>query len=289
MSVHNGQKFLSQALDSILNQSFKDFEFIVADDASDDDTARILNSVEDQRIRVITLKTNIGLTDALNMLISEARGMYIARMDADDISYEERLEKQVEYMTSDPRLVLLGTCFDYIDSQGHSFLNEKLLGCDAMIRKALIETGNQFCHPSVMFKADSVKSIGGYRNISGRYAQDYDLWLRLSETGMVANLDLVLLGYRIHDSQLSQRHLVDQRRSAEIYRILAIQRSNLGIEDYKKALDDAACAEYTISILTAGDLLRWSTLYYAMGKKKRAYMMRIQAYWLKYKRLPGFS
>lgn len=117
MSVYNGEKYLPETIDSILNQTFKDFEFIIINDGSTDKTAKILTSYDDPRIRIFN-QENMGLTKSLNRAISLAKGEYIARMDADDISYPERLKKQVDYLNKNPDIGLVGSKYIRIDKRG---------------------------------------------------------------------------------------------------------------------------------------------------------------------------
>jgi glycosyltransferase involved in cell wall biosynthesis len=277
MSVHDGALFLCEAIDSILKQTFRDFELIVIDDASTDDTPKILREVSDPRLRLITLTQNVGLVDALNHAIAEARGVLIARMDADDVAHPQRFAAQVERMMNDPDLVLLGTSFDYIGAQGMRLRPETLHADNETIQRELIEQGNQFCHPSVMIRLNAVRSVGGYRKLAGRYAQDYDLWLRLAETGTVGNLTESLLKYRVHGGQLSLKKLFPQRRAAEIYRVLAKQRRLFGFEDLAMAVKEVDSKKRFLRKQVAADILRWSDLFSLMGRAKRARIMRMKA------------
>jgi glycosyltransferase involved in cell wall biosynthesis len=201
MSVYNGAPFLGKAIESILSQSFSDFEFIIINDGSTDDTASILESYAgiDTRIRIFSHK-NKGLTESLNLGCALARGMFVARMDADDIAIKDRLLLQVQFMEAHPNVGLLGGAFDLIDANGKILCTETLPVEDREIRRALVDS-TAFLHPSVLMRKQVLDEVGGYREVT--YAEDYDLWLRMSEHTLVANLPKVILQYRIHPDQIS--------------------------------------------------------------------------------------
>jgi hypothetical protein len=201
MSVFNGGSFLSQAVESILNQSFDNFEFIIIDDGSTDESSSKLNAFQnrDARIHVIH-QENRGLVHALNRGCSLARGKYIARMDADDIALHDRLASQVDFLETHPNVVLLGGAVDFIDAHGTPLLTVRHPADDKAIQRALLDS-SVFWHPTVLFLKKIFIALGGYRNIPD--AEDYDLWLRMAELGELANLPQVLLGYRVHSQQVS--------------------------------------------------------------------------------------
>lgn len=209
MSVYNGEKYLKEAIDSIISQTFTDFEFLIIDDASTDRTPEMLRSYGDSRIKIITNEENLGLTKSLNKGLALARGKYIARMDADDISHPKRLEKQANYLDENPEIGILGTNVQYIDESGkyHEILQrpEK----DALIKWALCFF-NPIAHPTVMMQLYLIKEINGYdENII--YAQDYDLWVRLSSKSAFWNLQDILLYLRKSDNNISCKHYLEQK------------------------------------------------------------------------------
>ena len=161
MSVYNGEKYLREAVNSILNQTFKDFEFIIINDGSTDGTREILESYNDPRI-ILIHKGNMGLTQSLNKGIALAKGKYIARQDADDISLPERLEKQIEFLERNEKVALLGTAIEIIDEIGNYLQTIKPPTDDSSIRKG-IKQNNYFCHGSVIFKRQGFFELGGYR------------------------------------------------------------------------------------------------------------------------------
>jgi glycosyltransferase involved in cell wall biosynthesis len=202
MSVYNGEKYLAEAIDSILAQTFGDFEFIIVDDGSMDGSAQILaeHSARDGRIRVLS-QENRGLTKSLNTAISHARAPLIARMDADDIALPCRFERQVAAFDTNPRLVGLGTAVATF-TDGRANRRTRSVTCGGEAIRSALETRNVMNHPSAMIRAEALRDIGGYRE-KFITSQDYDLWLRLAETGDLDNLPETLLRYRVHGGRTS--------------------------------------------------------------------------------------
>lgn len=200
MSVYNGERYLREAIDSILKQAFADFEFIIVNDGSTDGSLEIIQSYHDDRIRVINNEINIGLTKSLNKAIKQARGEYIARQDADDVSLPNRLEEQIKYFEKHPEVALLGTSVYEIDKQGK------------VVRRVIAPAkpggnllkGNQFTHGSIILKREAVDRLGGYNELF-RYGQDYELWLRIAKHYEVRNLTQVLYKLRFHRERIRSR------------------------------------------------------------------------------------
>jgi cellulose synthase/poly-beta-1,6-N-acetylglucosamine synthase-like glycosyltransferase len=215
MSVYNGERFLRQAVESILDQTLTDFEFIVVDDGSTDGTAEILSSYAeaDPRLRIIT-QENRGLIQSLNRAIGAAQGEYMARMDADDISMPERLTVQVRWLDSHPQVAMLGTRYDEIDEHGKVVRRGNRYVGSALVERALLQ-GNfsVFCHGSVMFRRTCFEHIGGYRE-QFKHAEDYDLWLRMAEHYELDNLAETLYQHRLRLDSVSFEHFLQQQRGA---------------------------------------------------------------------------
>lgn len=205
MSVFNGQAYLAQAVDSILNQTFRDFEFIIIDDGSTDKTAEILAAyvTHDSRIRVITHE-NKGRATSLNIGIAAARSNYIARMDADDVAFPERLARQLEFLEAQPQVGILGGAVELIKRNGEAIQRMQPPTSDSEIRMATLH-GNPMCHPTITARRQLVIAVGGYRK-QFLDTDDYDLWLRMIELCEIANLDTCVLQYRIHANQASVRN-----------------------------------------------------------------------------------
>ncbi|MCU7521149.1 MAG: glycosyltransferase family 2 protein [Ignavibacteria bacterium] len=204
MSVYNGEKYIRDAIESILKQIYTNFEFIIINDGSTDDSAKIISSYSDARISLIQ-QENKGLSLALNRGIYASRGKYIARMDADDISESNRLLEQIQFMEENPEYVAVGTFANYVDDEGNFLYKGSLPIKDTDIRIGL-PIKCPFVHSSVMMKADILKKIGGYKNC-GRYfyQEDLLLWNDLSFEGSLYNINKYLINYRITPSSNSQR------------------------------------------------------------------------------------
>lgn len=195
MPVYNGAADLRRALDTVLGQTFRDFEVIAINDGSKDESAALLDSVDDPRVRVIH-QDNMGLAATLNRGLAMAHGQLIARQDQDDLSHPDRFAKQVAYLRAHPDCILLGTAAeiwvgDKPTERSHDHPTEhSLLAFDLLFN-------NPFVHSSVMMRRDAVLGIGGYTTDKSRQPpEDYELWSRLARQGRVANLPERLLVYR---------------------------------------------------------------------------------------------
>jgi glycosyltransferase involved in cell wall biosynthesis len=209
MPVYNGERYLREAIESILNQTFEDFEFLVIDDGSSDGSVEIIQSYNDQRIRLILNETNLGLIATLNKGIDLARGDYIARMDCDDISMPERLDKQYEFMQKNPEAAVSGSWASTIDEQGEVTGEIRTLSSFDCISVELFFT-NPMIHSSTFFKKNFIASIGSYNKDFER-AEDYYLWIRVvQKKGRILNVPLFLLKYRNHTDNVSNIHSVRQ-------------------------------------------------------------------------------
>jgi GT2 family glycosyltransferase len=196
MPVYNGEKYLKEAIESILNQTFRDFEFIIIDGGSTDSSTSLLASYQqkDDRIRV-SYQKNQRLVDSLNLGCQLAKGKYMARMDADDVSLPERLAKQVNYLETNPDIGVVGTWVEVIDDNDKPSSIWRLPTAPFMIRWSLI-FGNVIVHSSVMMRRDVIAQLGFYR-VEDLEAEDYDLWARASLATRVANVPEVLMRYRL--------------------------------------------------------------------------------------------
>lgn len=201
MPVYNGEKYVAESIESILGQTFSDFDFIIVDDGSQDRSADVIRSYEarDDRIRLLRIERNIGVADARNHAMNLSSAEYIAVMDCDDVCLPRRLERQVEHMRANPSIGVLGA--------GAQAVNEDLRPLypfDLPERHALIAfnvfVGSFFVHPTVMLRRHLLKSVGGYEP-SRRTAIDTELWTRLMWRARFANLPEQLLLYRRHEAQ----------------------------------------------------------------------------------------
>lgn len=213
MSVYNSQRYIDESVQSIMAQSFKDFEFIIIDDGSFDKTPEILKRYQDidPRILVLRNETNMGLTRSLNRGIRHARGEYIARQDADDISMPERLEKQLYFMEHNKDYSCVGTFYTVINSRGKARYNMRLPVKYNEIKKWL-NTINPLCHGSVIFRRDAAYSAGLYRE-DYLYSQDYAFWHALCKTHKLGNIPEFLYKLRLYPESSSTRNKLRQWES----------------------------------------------------------------------------
>lgn len=223
MPVYNASRYLREAVESILTQSFRDFELIAVDDGSKDDSLAILREyeVKDPRVRIIS-RANTGIVGALNDGIAAARGEFIARMDSDDVSVPNRFEKQVAFLREHPDHVLLGSQVMLIDSEGAALCpKQDTEYTHEAIDQAHLAGRWPLVHPTVMMRRDAVLSIGAYRE-KYQWLEDLDLFLRMAEVGKIASLKDVLLRYRLHTGSVCHTREGDQDRirpelEAEVY------------------------------------------------------------------------
>lgn len=224
MSVFNGLAYLDEAVRSVLAQTFRDFEFLIVDDGSTDGSADRLRRLadEDMRIRVFT-QDNAGLAVALNRAIAAARGDYLARMDADDVSRPGRFAAQVAYLDAHPRCAVVGTGYIVIDAAGRRCGGTQTVDDPRRLRdRILTAAGNPLCHGSVMIRAAAVRDLRPvYRS---RYSQDFDLWVRLLAAWDAGMVDAPLYLYREHDASVHGRRELVGRRLAQREVVLRLQR-----------------------------------------------------------------
>lgn len=223
MSVYNGEKYLRAAVESVLQQSFTDFEFIIVNDGSTDRTRAILESYQDPRI-LLMHQENVGLTKSLNRALARAKGEFIARQDADDLSLPDRLRIQVEFLADNSEVSLVGSAVQVIDGEGCE-LTIFRPPCDFPTIAQKLKSYNCFWHGSVLFRRSCLTVLGGYTE-AFTTAQDYDLWLRFAEKYQLANLALPLYAYRFNPNAVTFKRIVSQRRMAEMARKLATAREN---------------------------------------------------------------
>lgn len=207
MPVYNGQKYLKEAIESILNQTHRDFEFIIINDGSTDNSEKIIRSYDDKRIRLFNIP-NSGLAPALNFGIKQAQTSLIARMDCDDIAKPKRLELQLNFMEKNPEYVLVGTGAHEIDMDGNFIHTRNTVTSWEEIKK--IFPKSPFVHPSVVFRKEIFLKAGQYPTFLSR-GEDTVLFNRISKYGKMANIAEPLLYYRITDSSLTDRSLENQK------------------------------------------------------------------------------
>ena len=231
MPVRNGAEYVAEALQSILTQDLADIEVILVDDGSSDDSVAIAESLgkSDGRVQIAANRGS-GIVDALNMGISLARAPLVARMDSDDVSLPGRLRLQVERFDAEPDLQLLGTAGLSIDRTGRRLGEIEVPVGGQQISSALSER-NPVLHPTAMFRTEIARQVGGYRRAFA-YAEDYDLWMRLSETGRVANTQAKLVKLRTHPAQTSKIKRDQQKAASALARQSALLRRRFVAEPF---------------------------------------------------------
>jgi glycosyltransferase involved in cell wall biosynthesis len=204
MSVHNGEQWLKEAIDSIVHQTYGTWEFIIIDDASNEATQNILRSYTDSRIKIFRKEVQQGLTKNLNTAINLCKGEFIARMDGDDISLPERFEKQINYLCANESLSGCAGWVLFINERSEiigKWEDERRYNTPAQIARVIIQK-NILAHPSVMFRSEIMRQF--MYNEQQTHSQDWDLWLRLSANDKkIAKLKEVILLYRIHNKSIT--------------------------------------------------------------------------------------
>jgi glycosyltransferase involved in cell wall biosynthesis len=279
IAAYNAVPYVTEAIQSVLDQSFADFELLVVDDASTDETPAVLERFAqlDPRVRVLRMQVNSGPVMAANKGLAEVRAPLLARLDADDVCRADRLSQQVEAFDREPELVLLGSAFDYIDAAGQPIAQGNPPTDDATLQTVLMESGNPFCHPSIMMRTDALRSLGGYRQVLNPYGLDYDLCLRMAELGRIGNLPERLIGYRIHAGQITVTKMKPQLRSAQIYRALARLRRTGRPEDVAVAQADPAETPAGLRQTLVHGSIFWADLLDRVGATERARQLRWNA------------
>lgn len=272
MVIRNVDRFLAESIESILGQTFRDFESIIVDFGSTDKSKAIAASyaVQDSRVKLHEIP-NCELAEARNAGCYRAQGRYIALMDADDISVPDRFRWQVDFMENHPEVGFVGGATRWIDSTGKPLRIDSLPTEDHEIRAALV-TCCPFCQPTVLMRRDAFARTGGYRAVFAQ-AEDYDLWLRIADHYHCANLEKVVLHYRIHPNQLSLRRRTQQTLCVLAAQVAASSRRN-GRPDPMESVNEitpALLAAMGISVATqqtkaASECLFWLRTMYAAGE-----------------------
>jgi glycosyltransferase involved in cell wall biosynthesis len=230
MPSYNAEKYLGEAVESILNQTFEDFEFIIINDGSTDKSADIIESYSDKRIKAIHNQKNIGLIKTLNKGIYLSKGKYIARQDADDISLPDRLKKQVQFLDERPEIAMVGSAAIRINRDGKVLDVIKYPADNKSIKNSLLRQ-NTFWHTSVMLRKECLNEVGSYREFF-KYIEDYDLWLRISERYKVANFSEPLVKYRFQLNSVTVKNLKEQLIMQDITKKIALERKKKGTDRF---------------------------------------------------------
>jgi glycosyltransferase involved in cell wall biosynthesis len=268
MPVYNGEKYLHESIESILNQSLQDFEFLIINDKSSDESVNIIKSYNDLRIRLVNNEANLGVGASLNKGLDLARGKYIARMDCDDISYPDRLLKQVEFMDENPDVGICGTDYQALGMRSGRCrcpTNRDEIKCWLLFNSPL-------AHPSVMLRKDFIKKTGLKYNPDYSYAEDYEFWWRASQHFPLANIGEILIYYRFHPYQLTQKHKIKNENTAA--RVRKDQLNALGIKPNEEEFDIhlmVSNSEYETTKTFIQSVVRWFEKLIAANKGKKIY------------------
>jgi glycosyltransferase involved in cell wall biosynthesis len=209
MGVHNGERYLREAVNSIIQQTYEHWEFIIIDDCSSDGTAGILKSYKDKRIRIIRNDENLGLTKSLNKGIELAKGDYIARLDADDISLPGRFEQQLKFMEADKELGATAS-FTYVINENSEVVGQSKQPTDSHALMLALKVNTAFGpHGSVLMRSEAVQKVGAY-DPDFKRSQDYDLWLRLAQHFKLQVIPQLLYKWRSHSDSIGSKHSDEQ-------------------------------------------------------------------------------
>lgn len=224
MPVYNGERFVDEAIASVVSQDFRDFEFVIVDDGSRDRTPSILRrwAARDPRIVIVRSPRNEGIPAALNKGLAVARGKYIARQDADDVCERGRYRRQVEVLDRERDVVLVSAGYDLVNAEGTRIGTEMRLEPPEVIEYLLTFSNAVGGHGQVMFRRDVVLEVGGYRDAFA-LSEDYDLWTRLVRIGRIVMLPIVGMKHRLHGQRASVVQREMQRRHS-----LAVARRMMG-------------------------------------------------------------
>lgn len=216
MTVYNGEKYLKECIDSVLNQTFKDFEFLIIDDCSTDRSKDIIRSYKDDRICFIENEKNLSQVKSLNIGLSYARGAYVARMDQDDVMMNDRLEKQVHFLDNRPDVSIVGTWGEAMDEGGRVFIKSHIATRFEEIIGRMLFSGFILMHPSVVFRKDAVIRAGKFDE-SFSFSEDFELWARLLLKGhRIENIPEYLIRYRCHKKSSSRQFPETQLNNVRI-------------------------------------------------------------------------
>jgi glycosyltransferase involved in cell wall biosynthesis len=224
MPVYNAENYLNEAIDSILNQTFIDFEFLIINDGSTDRSEEIIISYKDKRIKYFKNEVNLKLIKTLNKGIALATGKYLVRMDADDISVPTRLEEQINFMNANDKIIVAGSWFINFDK--NSNIVKYPIDHDRIVIDFLFKCS--ICHPSTIWRLEKIRE---YKfDESFEHAEDYHFWIKLLEVGEIANIPKPMLYYRIHENSVSKKYESIQKTNSIIIRQDLFQKFGIKVQ-----------------------------------------------------------
>jgi len=214
MPAYNAEKYIAEAIRSVLGQSFADFELLIVDDGSSDNTLNVIQGFSDPRIRLV-VQENQGISQALNTGLRVARGVYIARFDADDICFPERLDRQVLFLEGHPAYLVIGSDAEYISENGEHLFNFRCVGHSHREIQEKLYHHCPFIHSGVMYRKEAILRAGGY-SLHAHNFEDYLLWVQLLKSGKCYNLPEPLIKVRINPASVT----IDERWRGRRFRQL---------------------------------------------------------------------
>jgi len=270
MPVYNAEKYIADAIGSVLNQTFKDFELLIINDGSTDNSVNIIRTFQDPRI-VVVEQPNAGIAVALNTGIQSARGELIARFDADDICYPHRLEVQYNFLKKNPDYILIGSDADYIDEEGKYLFHFENMSYSHQEIRDTIYLKCPFIHSTVCYRTSAIREIGGY-DIRAHTFEDYFLWIKFIEKGKVLNFNRPLISVRLNPESLSVDEKLRGKRFIDLKKQILSQSTTISSSQEQELLkilkrqNSHAFKKYSYHILIAKKYL-WNN--YQPGKARK--------------------
>ena len=272
-NFNTDEEYLREAIESILDQTFTDFEFIIVDDASTDDSLSVIESYSrsDKRISILKNDTNLGLAASLNRGLEKATGKYIARTDSDDIYFPERLEKQIEWMQAHPDYIVCGTWFEKI-GDGSGFYNKKIPDHETYRIRLLFDNNPAIPHTSAMFNNELLKKYKITYDDKYRYAQDYRMWTKCSQVAKIGIIESILLYVRINPKGIS----VAKSKEQDIFTRMNIEDQlsllGLSLDDQTYSIHKAMLSRYDSA---SDEIKNWMRTLIAANEQKNIYDKRL--------------
>jgi len=232
MPVYNGEEYLREAIESILSQSFEDFEFLIINDGSTDSSVKIIKSYSDPRIRLVSNQENVGIAGSLNKGIKFARGEYIARMDSDDISLPKRFERQAGFLDRNPNIGIAGSWMKTFGGRKRIILAHP---CNPEMVRIFFLFDSPLAHPTVMMRSEFLKKNSLWYEAEFSRVEDYRLWTRASKYFSISNVPNVLLLHREHEKNISKVYFDTQREQGDLVRMNMLSQ-NLSIRPSEEEL-----------------------------------------------------
>jgi glycosyltransferase involved in cell wall biosynthesis len=268
MPVYNGAKYLPEAINSILSQTFSDFEFLIINDGSIDNSANIIKSFRDKRINFINNPSNSGLVVVLNQGLLMAQGRYIARMDADDISLPDRFKIQFELMEKKPEVGVCGTWVKNIYDDSKKITAKYYVKHNDITANLLF--GASFAHPTIMFRKELVAQGQLKYDENYKHSEDYELWTRLANKTKFANIPRVLLLYRKHQTSICSEQSDIQKDQALVLQLRLLRELDIEPTDMETRIHQAIC-QFKINSFSLSEHHYWLLKIGNANDKKKVY------------------